>query len=204
MKKTFALALMILLPLMFSSTCKGNFSVQPLELSITMDNEFMHGNISKKIKITNNNDYSLNVTWYLEHPNPISWMRPNRTCILSLSWIDLEPKWLAIPPNNDGEFYIYLDIPDNKECLDQHWETWVTFKEGEQNRNGGFFNQECAVRVYINTPEQVTIGNNQGQDFLSITIGDQIKVPLLDIALAAVIATILLIIVTLVIKKKKS
>jgi len=69
MKKTFALALMILLPLMFSSTCKGNFSAQPLELSITMDNEFMHGNISKKIKITNNNDYSLNVTWYLAcHP----------------------------------------------------------------------------------------------------------------------------------------
>ena len=129
-------------------------------------------------------------------------MRPNRTCILSLSWIDLEPRWLVIPPNNNGEFYIHLDIPENKKCLDQHWETWVTFKGGKQDE--GFINQECAVRVYIDTPKQATISDNHDQDSLSIAIGDQIKVPLLDIALATIIVMTLLIIGTLVIKKKKS
>lgn len=188
MKKTLALIILLFLSLAFSTVCRANIAVQPLELSITMDNEFIHGNTSKKIAITNNNDYSINVTWYLEHPNPISWMRPNKTCIPSLSWIDVNPKWCIVLPDDSVAFYIYLDVPESEEHLEQHWETWVTFK---QEPGGGIFNQEHAVRVYIDTPGEVAINNNQDQ------------IPPSHVVIVAVVAISLFILGTLVYKKKK-
>jgi len=189
MKKTLAFIIPLLLLLVFSTVCRASITAQPLELSITMDNEFIHGNTSKKITITNNNDDSFNATWYIEHPDPISEIRPNRTCIPSLSWVDVEPKWFVIPAYSAGDFYIYLDIPENEELLDKHWETWVTFKAGKL---GGFFNLEQAIRVYIDTPGEAAINNNQDQ------------IPLSDIVIVAVVAISLLILGTLVYKKKKS
>lgn len=97
MKKTLALPISLSLLLFFSTLGNASITVQPLELSITMDKEFIHGNTSKKITITNNNDDSFNATWYIEHPDPISKIRPNRTCMPSLSWVDVEPKWFVIP-----------------------------------------------------------------------------------------------------------
>ena len=46
--------------------------------------------------VTNNNDYSVNITWYLDHPLP-ELIRANRTNIPSLSWVTLEPKYLTHP-----------------------------------------------------------------------------------------------------------
>ena len=191
MKKTSVFIVILLFTLTLSMTCRANIMVQPAELSITMTNEFIHGNNSKKITIINNDNCSFNATWYLEHPTPVSWMRPNRTYMPNLSWIDLEPKWLLIPSNSTREFYVHLDIPENEELTDEHWETCVTFKLGKQDYGGGLFNQEYAVRVYMDTPVEVTIGNHQGYD-------------LLYIALAAVTAIAVLIIWKLVIKKNRS
>ena len=159
MKKTLAVSLLLLLPIFFSTFSNATMTVHPLELTITMDNEFVHGNTSKKITITNNNDYSFNVTWYLEHPTPISYLRPNRTFISDLSWIDVEPKWIVIPPASDRMFYIHLNIPENEELLDQHWEIWVTFQLDEHKTGGGIFEYEYAIRVYIDTPKTVAINN---------------------------------------------
>lgn len=203
MKRLSILISIILLSLIFASTCKGDVIVQPPELSITMDNEFIHGNTSKKITVTNNNDYDVNMTWYLENPNPISWMRPNRTYMPDLSWIDLKPRWNIIPPHNSANFYIYLSIPESSEYLNQHWETWITFKQGTQKSGGGLFNQEYAIRTYIDTPKKVEISNNQNNDLFSIKIGDQIKIPASDIIILAAIATTLAI-VYIVIRNKKS
>ena len=62
-----------------------------------------------------------------------------------------------------------MSIPETKENLNQHWETWITFKEGKSNESGGFINQEFAVRVYINTPEyyknKADTKNSFQQDF---------------------------------------
>ena len=65
MKKIVPQLLIIIIPLIFSSLCKGNISVQPPEISITMKDEFIHGNTSKKITITNTNNNNINATWYL-------------------------------------------------------------------------------------------------------------------------------------------
>jgi len=159
MKKIVPQLLIIIIPLIFSSLCKGNIGVQPPEISITMKDEFIHGNTSKKITITNTNNNDINATWYLEHPDPPSSIRPNRTFIPDLSWIDVKPKNSLIPPNGAGEFFIYLNIPENIETLDKHWETWITFK---QESSGGIFNQEYAVRVYMDTPTEIAF-NNQSQ-----------------------------------------
>ena len=159
MKQTVPLVMIILLPLIFSSLCEGNVNVQPPEISISMNDEFINGNTSKKITVKNSNNNNINATWYLEHPDPPSLIRPNRTFIPDLSWIDVKPKNSLIPPNGAGEFFIYLNIPENIETLDKHWETWITFK---QESSGSIFNQEHAVRIYMDTPKEIAI-NNQSQ-----------------------------------------
>ena len=132
-----------------------------------MDELFMHGNTSKKITVTNNNEFSINASWYVEHPNPISWMRPNRTRITDLSWIDAMPKWQIVNPKAAVSFYIYLDIPESEELLDQHWETWITFKLDSQDNGGDIIHQEYAVRIYIDTPLNLSIINNSNHDTLN-------------------------------------
>jgi hypothetical protein len=166
-----------------------------------MDNEFMHGNTSKKITITNNNNNSSNISWYLEHPEPISWMRHNKTCISSLSWIDLDPKWCIVQPDDSVSFYIYLDVPESEDHLEQHWETWVTFKE--KYPEGASMQEEHAVRVYIDTPSEVT-NNNHGQNESSMPREAHINIPLIVIAISVVFAVILLVLCFLTSKKKKS
>ena len=189
MKKTFVLTLIILISLMLPCSCKGAMSVHPLELWITMDGEFINGNTSKKIMVKNNDDFSVNFTWYIDHPKPISDMRPNKTCIPDLSWVDIEPKWRIAQPGDTVSFYIHLDILESEEYLSQHWETWPTFK---QNKSQGVFGFEHAVRMYIDTPGEVAINNNQDQFSPS------------DIVIVAVVAISLLILGALVYKKKKS
>jgi hypothetical protein len=198
MKKILTLTSFFLLLLFCSSTCQGNFGVQPRELSITMNDEFIQGNTLKSIKITNPNDYDINISWYLDHPSS-DLIRPNKTLIPDFSWIDLKPQWQIISANSNAIFYIFLNIPENEENLNHNWETWVTFKQEKKQ----FINIENAVRLYIDTPSEMTTSNNQDSDSLSIRIGDQIKIPLFDIVIVAVII-LLLVIGILFIKKKKS
>lgn len=198
MKKTLMLVSIFLLLFFCSSTCQGNFGVQPRELSITMINEFIQGNTLKTIKIINNDDYDINISWYLDHPSS-DLIRPNKTLIPNFLWIDLIPQWQLIPPNSNAIFYIYLNIPEETENLNKHWETWIVFKQEEKQ----FFNIENALRLYIDTPTEIITINDQDSDSFSIAIGDQINIQLFDIAMIAFIIT-LLIIGILVIKKNKS
>lgn len=160
MKKTLVLSIILLLTLFLSMLGKSTIIFDPLELWITMENEFVQGNTTKFITIINNNDYSINATWYLEHPNPDSYLRPNKTLIPDLSWVDVEPRWLVISPSGTGRFYIFLDTPTNKELLNQHWETWITFQLDDNNAGGDIFEREYAIRVYIDTPLEVADNNN--------------------------------------------
>jgi hypothetical protein len=184
--------------LLCSTVSKASISVQPLEISIVMDDDFIHGNTFKKITVINNKADSFNVTWYIEHPNPPSSIRPNRTFIPDLSWIYVEPKWAVIPSKGSEAFYIYLDVPENDELRDQHWEAWVTFKAGKQ----GDFNFEHAIRVYIDTPGKIIDADDQDHDTFSIVIGDQLNIPLVDIAIAAGIVIVLLLIGTVLYRSR--
>lgn len=150
---------LIFFTVIFIQVCSGNIGVYPLEVSIPMNEGFIWGNSSKKITIENNGDQSVNVSWYLENPDPIDWMRTNRTTIPNLFWIDAEPKWCIITPHKSKAFYIYLYVPKLEENVQQHWETWITFK---QESSEGIFNQEYAVRVYVDTPTEIAF-NNQSQ-----------------------------------------
>jgi len=118
--------------------------------------------------------------------------------IPNLIWIDVKPKFHIIPPKDSEKFDIYLKIPNKEENLKKHWETWIVFKE-EENK---FINFESTVRLLIDTPSKLQ-NNNQDQDFLSIKIGDDIRIPLSDIFLIVLIL-ILIIISALIIKKKRS
>ena len=181
-----------------TTICRGGFDIYPRELTITMYNEFIQGNTSKDITIINVNDNSINISWYLDHPTPISWIRPNRTLIPKLTWINVKPKFQIIPPKGSAKFDIYLDIPNKEENLKQHWETWIVFKEDENK----FINFESTVRLLIDTPLKLQ-NNDQNQDILSIKIGDDIMIPLSDILLISLII-IFVFISIIIIKNKKS
>ena len=193
MKKILLPLIFLLFSLIFSAIPVKSLYVQPLEISIIMDESFIHGNTSKKITATNNYDYPYNVTWYVENPNPISSMRPNKTNMSDLSWIDVEPKWQIIPPYSNEDFYIFLDIPETKENTRKNWETWIIFKGGNQEFDQGIFNFEYAVRVYIDTPSNIS----------SVGVGKQTNTQILPIALVAILILVLVIIGFFVIKKKK-
>ena len=147
MKKTIVLISLFYFLLFFSSIAQGSFGVAPRELSVTMTDEFIQGNYFKNITITNSNNYEINITWYLDHPSS-DMIRPDKTTIPDLSWIDVKPKWELIPTQSSTKFYVYLNIPEEQENLKQKWESWIVFKQQDQQ----FINIENAVRFYINTP----------------------------------------------------
>jgi hypothetical protein len=155
MKKKVILLLLFLI-ILFSTISNATITVDPLELTIEMDNNFIHGNTSKKIIVKNNNDYNINITWYIDHPLPES-IRPNKTKLPSLSWIILEPEYQIAKPGESVFFYIHLNISESYENLNQHWEAWPSFK---QNKSQGMFNFEQAVRLYIDTPKKIEINNH--------------------------------------------
>ena len=156
-KKISAFIIFLLLSIIFSSISANSLSVEPMEISINMNDSFIQGNTTKKITVINSYDYEYNVTWYVENPNPSSEMRQNKTFMPNLSWIDVEPKWQILPAKTKGNFYIILNIPENETNIAKNWEAWITFKGGEQTHFGGIFNYEYAIRVYINTPTVLVI-----------------------------------------------
>ena len=195
MKKSYVIFLLFSILLIFSSNCKGNFSVTPRELTINMEDFFIQGNTSKKISVTNQIEESINITWYLDNPSQ-DLIRENKTLIPSLTWISIEPEWKIIPPNGSTFFYIYSDIPEIKDNYNQHWELWPVFKQEESE----FFNWEHAVRLYIDTPETIQNDEKKDQNIFSIFSEN-----ILMILLIAIILTIAAVSIFFVkIKNKKS
>jgi hypothetical protein len=197
MKKTIILISLFFFLLFISSIAKSSFGIVPRELSVTMTDEFIQGNTLKSITITNSNNYEINITWYLDHPSS-DMIRSNKTTIPDLSWIDVKPKWEAIPTQSNTKFYVYLNIPEEQENLKQKWESWIVFKQHDQQ----FINIENAVRFYIDTPTEMTIDNNQDSDAQSKAIDNQFKISVLDITVTAIVIA-LFIISILYLKKKK-
>jgi hypothetical protein len=197
MKKILIITILFYFLLFFSSTCQGNFGVSPRELSVTMIDEFIQGNTLKSIRVTNTENEVINVSWYLDHPSS-DMIRPNKTTIPILNWIKLEPKWKIIPIKGSVNFYVYLNIPEENENLNQNWESWIIFKQKAKQ----FINIENAVRFYINTPAEITVDDDQDSDVSSITTNTQFNIPLLDIIIAIVV-TVLFIISIFYLKKKK-
>ena len=198
MRKIFVLIFVLFAFSVSSFSCSGEVKVTPPEISISMDEKFINGNTSQIITLTNNNDFNVNLTWYIDNPSQ-DLRRPNRTDITDFSWIYIEPKWCDTAPGDNAHFYIHLNIPEREENLNQNWEVWAIFKLG----SNGFVNQEYAVRVYIDTPKKVEINNNPNNDLSSVKTGDRIKIPASDIIILAAIVTTL-VIVYIAIRNKKS
>ena len=197
-KKTLLLILILFLFFTSASICKATFNVAPRELSITMEDDFINGNTSQIITVNNPGENSTNISWYIDHPEPISSMRPDKTTIPDLSWINVEPQWQIIPPDESATFYIYLDIPEDKEYFNQNWESWITFKREKQE----FINIEVAVRLYIDTPLELITDNDQDSGATSISIGEQIMLPFFYVLVVIVLLLVLFIGMKYVKKKK--
>ena len=173
MNKTFCVLLPLFL-LFFAISCRANVIVEPAELTITITDNFLQENTSTNITILNDNNYTINVSWYLENPNPPSLLRPNRTFIENLSWIHVAPFWQLVDPYAIASFSIFLTIPQRNDLFDQHWEAWVTFTPHREHDNGVFF-QEYAIRVYIDTPvssaqPSIPDSNAQEHDFFTLLL----------------------------------
>lgn len=179
MEKTTLIILLSITILLNTQLSSANITVSPAELTINIDDIQIDGNTTKKITVTNKNNYTFNVTWYLEHPNPENWIRPNKTRILNLSWIKVTPNYRNIPPNEKTTFFIYLKIPYDPSIKNKHWETWLTFKQGKQKQNTDFINYENAVRIYTDIPDITEYYNRfnltqENNDLKATTTSDNI------------------------------
>jgi hypothetical protein len=146
--------------------------VEPAELTIAINDDFIQENSPANITILNDNNYTINVTWYLEHPNPPDLLRPNRSFIENFSWIHVTPSWQLLDPYASASFSIVLSIPKRNDLFDQHWETWVTFTPHKEHGDG-LFSQEYAIRVYIDTPvssTQPSTPDSNAQDYTFFTL----------------------------------
>jgi hypothetical protein len=197
LKKTFWLMVVFLFVLILLPITQGSFDVYPRELTISMRNGFIQGNTSRYIEVQNLKNKSINITWYLDHPNPISWIRPNRTLIPNLNWIEIKPASKIIPPGGIERFDIFLDIPNKEENLKKQWETWIVFKDSELK----FINFEATVRFLIDSPIHFNYNNNN--EFLSIKIGENISIPVVDFIIIIMIM-ILVSIGLYMVKKRKT
>jgi len=196
MRKSFAFLMIFSILLIFNSICKGDFNVKPRELSIVMEDEFIHGNTTKSVVVTNTIEESINISWYLDHPTQ-DLIRENKTLIPSFSWISIKPKWQIIPPGSEGLFYIYLDIPVEKENLNKHWETWSVFKQEETQ----FFNWEHAIRLYIDTP--IDFSNDNSKDEVGLSFFSDNSILISVVLIICITFVVLLFIIKPRFKKNK-
>lgn len=183
MKKILLSILIATLIFITHPKCKGSFDVEPRELFISMDKDFIKGNTSKIIKVINADENEINISWYLDNPSPGS-IRPNRTTIPNLSWIYLEPKWQNVSWKSNYDFFIYLNIPQDKKYINQHWEVWITFKE----EGTSFIKLEHAVRLYIDTPGNLDEENN---------------IPIMSVFVFIILISIVFLVIFYLYKKKK-
>ncbi len=155
MKNKAILVVMFLLAIPFiSSSCDANVSVTPTEIYLNISDIYVWGNTSRKITVINDNSYNISVKSWMNHPDIIEWMRPNRTLIENISWITIEPSQAIIPANSSRDFYIYFDIPNEtkNQTYDKHWEIWAAVKAEGTGNFSSSFNKGYLVRVYVDIP----------------------------------------------------
>jgi hypothetical protein len=156
MRKT-AIIGAILLTLIFLTAFTVNsvgVTVQPAEVYIKMTGNYISGNTTKKIIVTNVENHNVSVLAYIEKPYP-DYIRPNRIPLQNLSWINIVPFQYTLQPNTSKTFYLYLTIPEKfyETLLDKQWEVWATFREEASNSTSNSFVKEYSVRIYIDTPK---------------------------------------------------
>ena len=199
MKKIWVLTIIFFLFLNYIPTVKGNFSVSPREISVKIDKGFQKMNKTSFITVQNPNNYSINITYYVDNPDPISWIRPNRTLIPDLSWIYIKPIYQVISPMSSEKFYINHNIPIKDENLNKNWEVWIVFKQEES----GFLNFENVIRLLIDTPKQID-SKDSGKDFLSISKYNDDRLQFSNFIIFVLIIILALIVVLIFNKEKKS
>jgi len=157
MKRMFVISLTVLFLLFSLSSIisKADVFVSPAEISISMEDDFIDGNTSKKITVTNRNSHNISVKAWMMHPDITEWMRPNRTFIENLSWITIEPSQAIVPSNTSADFYIHFNVPNEtkNQTYDKHWEIWAALKMGDASgSNTAIFGEGYLVRVYVDAP----------------------------------------------------
>ena len=206
MKKIIIFVVISIFFLQNINLASASISISPHEVSIKLDDLSTQANTTKKITVENKNKFSFNATWYIEHPLT-SKIRENKTFIPNLTFIDVEPKWMIIPVNETGDFYIYTDIPKKEKYLKKNWEVWITFKKGTKEHGEGFLNLEQAIRVYIETPSSFQDSNNdlkdQNEEFYGISRDDSIVFQIGGLVFLLVVITISFTIIFYYKKKKK-
>lgn len=108
-------------------------------------------------------------------------------------WSDEEEQLYGTDPNISDNYPLDTDDDHSPDTVDT-----------DDDNDGYSDDMEAAVRLYIDTPMELITNNDQNSDALSISSGDQNKLPFFDIAIAVVIILILLTISILFVKKKKS
>jgi len=141
----------------FSIPVKSSLVVLPGKLTITMPEGFPKEAITYYIYATNPYTYGVNASAIIENP-PVTSLPEGYTSIPDISWVNVKPEKIYIPPNSTGKFEIIIDIPENQKPLqyNKNWEVWATISDdgngGDLEGGGAIFKVELTVRLLIHTP----------------------------------------------------
>lgn len=145
--------------LMFISppVISGGISACPAKLTITMPEGFPEETIKYTIQVNNLNSYVINVSATVDNPIPHR-LKKNYTFIPDLSWVEITPDLLYIPPHESAFFEILINIPDEEKPLhyNERWEVWAVVSEVKNEALPGTIDTatKLAIRFFIHTPPE--------------------------------------------------
>lgn len=169
-------------------------------IEIIMENNFFHGNTSKKISITNCFDKEITIQSRIKHPSVFS--KKNYSNIPSLSWIFTIPEKTVLKPGETKNFYIYIDPKPDKENTKQFWETWIVFDAYFTDNIDYIFTLDYKAKVFTITPENYTDFIDSDKNMKAASTDNLILS--IDTIIALFLAAILLFAFILIIKNKKN
>ena len=150
---------MMFLIFSFSSTVvKGGFKIWPGKLTITMNEWYDKWEETKynKIYVTNPYSYGINVSAHINHPS-VDAISDDYSRIPDLSWVQVIPESIYLPPQTTKPFEIVIEVPKNEQSnhFNENWEIWVVFNSNlyPGGPGGMNFQVDLSVKLFINTPK---------------------------------------------------
>jgi hypothetical protein len=138
----------------FSTSTKAGIAIWPGKLSIDMHEGFPDENIEYEFKVTNKNNFDINVTTIIKHPIETQFDE-NYTYIPNLNWIKTYPEKISLNPYEFGYFTVSIDIPESERAnyYNEQWEVIIRFKAENPVKEGSINIQIFPeAKLFINTP----------------------------------------------------
>jgi len=130
--------------------CPGKLSIEIKQWYNTQDKDK-----NPTIQITNVESHEIKVTLRVANPSS-QVISKGYSYITDLSWIEVVPETLTIPPKSSRFAEVIIDVPEEKQSqqYNNKWETWVVVSTPIDAGGGINIQTELSVKLFIKTPTE--------------------------------------------------